>query len=326
MEYFAKVNKEKAILAFIIVFVGLCFILCFGEETRSQAKTESSLPTLSVDGPKTVYLHGDVPLTITITGQEAKKNLILIMAMPKGLALKFIDEPTDKFEGGNGLKWDLKCDMDEIRAGEQKKISVALKAMKVGPQHVKITLSSPSERARVEVAVPVGVMNLPEMSLTSKFTERMVGVGKEATYVIEPQNKGTVPVTNVRIHCTIPEQMEFASAAGPNEAIRFKYERGVISFDAVPTLPPGEKLIYKVVSKAIRAGMTQFESKLAYEAVRFPMTDFVPAGLPLMSTASIRIDSMTIHQESISPEQRVWEPGRWEKRNGRWHWLEGHWR
>ncbi len=96
------------------------------------------------------------------------------------------------------------------------------------------------------------------MHLQSYDTEDPVEVGKQTIYFVETRNEGTSAVTNVQLTNNIPEEMEFVSAAGPTE---YEVNGRVVTFKPYASLPPGEKLVYKIVCKAVSLGDAKGSAK-----------------------------------------------------------------
>jgi uncharacterized repeat protein (TIGR01451 family) len=106
------------------------------------------------------------------------------------------------------------------------------------------------------------------MRLVCHGTDNPVEVGKETAYTIEVKNEGRNPCTSLVLTWEIPTEMKFVKAEGP---IPFKHETGMITFDVMPKMSPGEKQVFKITCKAIAEGTPRHRAMLRYDPFEFPV-------------------------------------------------------
>src|SRR4029077_16714094 len=87
-------------------------------------------------------------------------------------------------------------------------------------------------------------------------------------YEIRVTNTGSKTETNLKLVCTIPDEMQFKTAQGP---ARFHEQGKDIVFDELPKLAPRADAIYRVMVKGIAAGDVRFRAQIT-------STNFVKPG------------------------------------------------
>ena len=107
-----------------------------------------------------------------------------------------------------------------------------------------------------------GIYGPPAIHISSYDTEDPCEVGRKTIYIVDCRQEGTSPITNLQIKNRIPKKMQYIEAQGPTA---HKYENGLVTFEPVRILLPGEKLTYKFVCKAISEGTAVNHTILNYD-------------------------------------------------------------
>ena len=103
------------------------------------------------------------------------------------------------------------------------------------------------------------VEGLSAIMLEVVDTEDPIEVGAETAYEIRVTNTGSKTETNLKLVCTIPDEMQFKTAQGP---ARFHEQGKDIVFDELPKLAPRADAIYRVMVKGIAAGDVRFRAQI----------------------------------------------------------------
>ena len=91
------------------------------------------------------------------------------------------------------------------------------------------------------------VEGLSALLLEVVDTQDPIEVGADTSYEIRITNTGTKTETDVRLACTIPDQMQLKLAQGP---VRFQEQGKMVVFEPLPKLAPRADAIYRIFVKA----------------------------------------------------------------------------
>lgn len=240
---------------------------------RAEFITTVVAPRLRVvkNGPRLMYLHRTAEYVIQIfnEGNGSALDVEVVDTIPD--ALDYINatprgmlrQPTEDRPLAT-VTWKL----PEIPANSTVEIKLELRAKKRAECVNTVRVISNSTRPPVvpplTAEVATRIIGIPAMHIWSYDTEDPVEVGKQTIYVIEVRNEGTSPCTNVKMHDTIPKEMEFVQAEGPGPHNWSDSERAVI-FEPHPILQPGDKLVYRIRCRAITRGSAKNTARLNYD-------------------------------------------------------------
>jgi len=99
--------------------------------------------------------------------------------------------------------------------------------------------------------------------------EDPVMIGDRVTYEIKVVNQGQIPITNIRIECSMPANQGFVSGAG---ATAVNAREQFIRMEPLPVLAGKSEVTWKVVVKALREGDTRFRVDLGCDQLKTPVT------------------------------------------------------
>jgi tetratricopeptide (TPR) repeat protein len=239
------------------------------QESEESSASDLARLLLRVDGPRLAYLHKalDIKIVVTNQGNNMARNVAVVATLPRHL--DYINaRPGGIFRPAKGEKlasvsWRLAA----IPPGGQTEISLEVRTKMMGRCRLGVFMSGNQQQAFLEIES----IGIPAMHISTYDTEDPVEVGKTTVYVTEVRNEGTSNCTVMVITARIPEQMELVKAEGPGVGYRLA-GRNVV-FDAVPVLPPGEKLTYKVLCRCLRQGSAKYAATLTYNEFARPITD-----------------------------------------------------
>ena len=246
---------------------------------KNEFRTRVVSPDLKItkEGPRLSYLHKPMEFKIVIIndGDGAAKNVEVIDTLPKNLDY-IKSAPRGTFKPGSGDKLStVTWQFAEIAPKSKQEITLEVRAKMMGRCTNAVKLISkatePPQIPVMEAFAELEIIGIPAMHLSTYDTEDPVEVGKQTVYVIETRNEGTSNCTVVTMTSRIPEEMEFIKAEGPG--VSFKVEGNSVIFDSVPVLPPGEKLTYKIVCRAVKPGSAKHAAVLTYTEFTKPITD-----------------------------------------------------
>jgi hypothetical protein len=99
-----------------------------------------------------------------------------------------------------------------------------------------------------------GLPKVPAIHFSIYDTEDPCVVKNRTTYVVGIRNEGTAPLVDMDLSFQIPPSAKFVHASTPSP---FSVHRGLVAFDKIKALQPGEKLEFKVTCKFSEVGIYQ---------------------------------------------------------------------
>jgi uncharacterized repeat protein (TIGR01451 family) len=215
-----------------------------------------------IKGPRLVSLLGQSVYRITLNPMgESLQQARITCELPPQLEYVSSSHPCIFRYPVKDRPGELSWDLADVDPWGELTVRLTLRAKATGI--VRITSRLTASRAMPLMAsTATKIIGCPAMHINSYDTEDPCEVGKETIYVVEARNEGTSPCTNVKLENKIPKQMEYVRAEGP---CKFQVESGVVRFEAVPILQPGEKLTYRIVCKAIKEGSAKNTAILSYD-------------------------------------------------------------
>ncbi len=207
-----------------------------------------------------IFLHRQAEFKITVEnkGTTVAHDVRLQNIIPKELdyvssAPQGIYQPSSSEQRAT-LRWNL----GDLVPGKKVTLKLSLRGEFVGT--CTNTAKVRSEGKVYQTSTELRIRGISAMYLQSYDTEDPVEVGKRTTYYIEATNEGTSASGYSRLVNEIPEEMKFISAQGP-AGYTVDYEKGIINFETVEVLKPGEKLLYKIVCEVISEGNSRGSAK-----------------------------------------------------------------
>jgi uncharacterized repeat protein (TIGR01451 family) len=211
-----------------------------------------------VQAPKLRYL--DRPATyvfkVTNTGDAPAANVMVSDLIPAGF--KYVS-------ASNGGRHDFSTRtvswfLGEIPPGQSREVKLDLVAVNPGEHHHRL-ITQASRGLKAESEVVTRVEGLSAILLEVVDLEDPVEVNADTSYEIRVVNTGSKTETEIKLVCTLPDQMQFKSATAP-QGLQAQVNGNEITFDVLPRLAPRADAVYRVNVKAIGPGVVQFKTKL----------------------------------------------------------------
>jgi uncharacterized repeat protein (TIGR01451 family) len=213
--------------------------------------------TLSIEGPSTAYARRPVNFFLTVRndGTLPATDVAVTHSLPEGLEFEQANQGGRYAEGR--VTWVL-----GTLAPRQSRI-------------LQLRVRSDAEREVRQVPVATYDRGLKASTeITTKFqgaagfdfdvtaSAYAVEVDTPVTYTVTVFNRGSGAQTNVGITVELPPEMEFKEAKGP-PGVKYRADRGTVTFDPLATLAAEAEAVYEVVAVArkvgdarVRVGMT----------------------------------------------------------------------
>ncbi|HZT83268.1 MAG TPA: hypothetical protein VFA26_23765, partial [Gemmataceae bacterium] len=203
---------------------------------------------LTKKGPErhSVRRPAEYQLTVINPGERPVTGLAVTDLLPAGTT--FVSASDGGQLMGNRVQWSL----GTLAAGASRTVTVELQAAAEGEviNQAEATADG-GQSAKAEArTVFEGATGL---TFDIKPDANIAPVGKPLPCRITVVNQGTQAATNVVIKVVLPPQVDFDSAAGPQD-LKFQRKDNLVAFDALPTLPAQGQAMYLVTVKPKQAG------------------------------------------------------------------------
>lgn len=237
-------------------------------------RAESAAITMTVGKPELAitqnipekhYMGRPLAYDITVTnkGDGPAKNTIVENTIPS-VATSIRATTGAKFSGSR-LIWQL----GTISAGDSKKVRVSYLPTREG-ELVSNTSVAAYCADSVTASAKTSVAGIPGVLLEVGDVDDPVQVNGTATYVVTVTNQGFAASTNIRIACTLEENMRYASSGGASAGT---LEGNTITFAPLATLAPKAKATWTVVVTAVKAGDVRFKATMNTDQLARPVEE-----------------------------------------------------
>ncbi|WDP90887.1 MAG: hypothetical protein HUN04_14770 [Desulfobacter sp.] len=248
------------------------FLIVISLPCLLMAQDTPTPESLSLKGPRilTIPNTADYSIVVFNADKKSKENTEVLLYLPKNLKIigathKGTLTPP-KGDRPTTITWPL----GSIAPGKQIKIKFRVQATKRGNALIDATCVDSTQTTPIKVSTTTMIIGVPNIQMSCFDTEDPVAVGKNTTYVLEIQNAGSSPGTNIKIDYQIPEQMTFVSANIP-PGLKYTSEGNLVKFSHYPILEAGKKITYRIVCKVIDEGSAKSKATLTYDQSEKPM-------------------------------------------------------
>ena len=234
-----------------------------GLTAEDSATTTVRVPQLAVDvaGPRIRFVGRTATYEITVSnkGDADARDTVLVGTIPAGTAL--LNATDDATSAAGKISWKL----GTIKAGASRKVTMALKMTEQGVARTTVAATAFCSKAAGEAVTTV--RGIPAILLECVDLEDPIEVNAQETYVITVTNQGSSVGTNIVIQCTLPAEQEYVSATGPTRVVS---KGKAVTFAPLGSLAAKAKVVYRVVTKGLKAGDTRFKVALTSDQMSSP--------------------------------------------------------
>ncbi len=221
--------------------------------------------TIAMTGPAKQYLDRPLSYEITVTnrGNGLAKNTIIENSIPAGAA------SIEATEGANLTGTKLIWQLGTLEANASKRVKVSYVPTKAGT--ITNTASANAYCAETATAsTQTLVAGIPAVRLDVIDLEDPIEVGRNTTYLITVTNQGTAADTNIRIACSLEDNVQYISSAGDTAS---SIMGSTVSFSPLHNLEPKAKATWRVVVKGVRPGDVHFKVTMSTDQLDRPVDD-----------------------------------------------------
>ncbi len=222
-------------------------------------------PTLNLTktGPKRRYVGNEVSWSIKIrnTGDIDATQTIVTDALPEGVS--FIKASDGGKLTGRNVTWAL----GTLAQGDSRTLTVTARADMI--TKLTNTVSASAVCAEASAQATTDVQGIPAILLEMIDLQDPILIGGRETYEITIINQGSAVDTNIRLVCTLPDNMEYISGSGPTEpSVKGKK----ITF-TLATLAPKARATYRLTCKANTEGDVRFHVEMTSDQIKSPVEE-----------------------------------------------------
>jgi uncharacterized repeat protein (TIGR01451 family) len=234
-------------------------------KAEAKATTVVRQPILKIakTGPAQVFLGRNATYTMKVenTGDAVAANTVVKDTLPAGTTL--VSASDGGMQAGNQVTWTL----GDLKPKEAKTLTLVLKSATA--QTLTNTAQATAQCADAVTATAKTVYKgIPAILLEMVDLVDPVEIGDTTTYVITATNQGSAPGTQIKIVCTLEETQEFVSADGKTQGA---HKERVVTFEPLPNLAPGDKAVWRVVVKAVKASDARFKVQMTSDQLTRPV-------------------------------------------------------
>jgi uncharacterized repeat protein (TIGR01451 family)/fimbrial isopeptide formation D2 family protein len=224
-------------------------------------------PVLAITktGPAKRYMRRPITYQITVTnkGDASAQNLVVTDAIPSGLT--FVSADNNGAVRDGKVVWTLPT----LAPSQSRAVKVTFRATR-GGTYTNQAVAQASCADPVRASAKTSVSGIAAILLEVIDVEDPIEVGGNETYIITTTNQGSSDGSNIRIVCTLEDNMEYVSSNGPTQA---SVQDRTITFAPLTRLAPKAKATWKVIVKAVKPDDARFKVTLNSGQLRRPVEE-----------------------------------------------------
>ena len=238
-----------------------------GIEAQDEVVTVVTAPSLSIacstDEERFVGRPIQACFTVTNNGDSASENTVVELTVPAGSS--FRGASTGGRLVGDKVVWNL----GSLAAEANKEVCANFVGTQVG--NLVFTASASGGCGNpVQTSCSTKVSGIPAVLLEVIDIDDPIEVGANETYEIVVTNQGSANDTNIKIVCTLEDTQQFVSAGGATSG---SANGQVVEFAPLATLGAGQKAVWRLVVKAVKAGDVRFGVRMTTDETERPVEE-----------------------------------------------------
>jgi len=203
----------------------------------------------------------EVCLTVKNTGSAFDTKIVVSMPVPPGAVLSRATENGTLAQGK--VAWELPI----LRRDTSKQLCAVFTMAQPGTLPVSATAVgtlAPEARTSCETKI----VGIPALLIDAVDLDDPVEVGREVTYNIKVTNQGSIPCTNLRLVCTLPDSESFVSGSGPTAV---QAEGREVKTGPITSFAPKSVVTWSVTVKVLSADDARFKVNLHADEFKQPI-------------------------------------------------------
>ncbi len=204
--------------------------------------------TLEIEPLRTAYAKRPVNFFLTVrnSGTLAAADVVVTDSLPEGL------EFLEANQGGRHRDGQVRWDLGTLAAGQSRILQLQVRSdMEREVRQMPMATYGRGGKASTEITTKF--LGAAGFDFDVSASAYAVEVDTPVRYTVTVFNRGTGAQTNLGIVVELPPQMEIKEAKGP-AGVKYREDKGVVTFDPLATLPVNADRVFEVVAVARKVG------------------------------------------------------------------------
>jgi uncharacterized repeat protein (TIGR01451 family) len=227
------------------------------EPARYAVRVGKSDLVLEVEGPRTAYARRPVNYFLTVRngGTLPATDVLVTDPLPEGL------EFLEANQGGRHAEGRVTWALGTLAPGQSRLLRLRVQADREREVR-QVPLATAGRGLKASTEITTTFRGAAGFDFDVDASEYAVEVDTPVRYTVTVFNRGTGAQTNVRVVVELPPEMEFKEAKGP-AGVKSRADKGVITFDPLPTLAADADAVYVVDAVAHKVGDARARVRMA---------------------------------------------------------------
>jgi len=235
--------------------------------TTTTIVRQPVLAITKAGSPEKVFLGRNISYSIEVTnkGDGPATSTVVEDVVPANTSVVNASEGATLL--GNTVTWNV----GTLKPQDSQKLTLTLNPKDIGVVKNSVTAKAECAEA-VSATTTTEVVGIPAILLEVVDLEDPIEVGNSETYEIVVTNQGSDTGTNIKVTCTLEDEMQYVSSSGPTTG-SVSADGKTVTFEPLPTLASKAKATWRVVVKALNEGDVRFKVIMTEDCLRRPVEE-----------------------------------------------------
>jgi len=235
------------------------------DETLASVLVSEPRLSIEIAGPaeQMTGRTSDFRMTVSNAGNVPSANVRAKYRLPQGLEFITADRGGKYSKADHSIEWFV----GTLQPNENSNFLLTLRPTEIGELvHQAGVISEHGHVITCDYATTVEGMAALDLKIAA--SNKQLVKGESVTWEVRIRNTGSRAATNVGMSCELPSGVLLLEADGPSAHIA---ENGVMVFRSLPTIGPGEEVVYEISGQCVRSGNHRLRLRVASESISEPL-------------------------------------------------------
>jgi uncharacterized repeat protein (TIGR01451 family) len=218
------------------------------EPARHCVNVGSREVTLEIEGPRTAYAKRPVNFFLKVRNDGTLPAADVVVTDPLPEGLEFVEAN----QGGRFRDGTVRWDLGTLPPGQSRILQLRVES-EAEREVRQMPVATYGRGGKASGEITTKFLGAAGFDFDVSASEYAVEVDTPVRYKVTVFNRGTGAQTNVGIEVRLPPEMEFKEAKGP-PGVKYREDKGGVTFDPLPTLVTNADAEYEVVAVARKVG------------------------------------------------------------------------